>query len=156
VATWAEVEHEDPELAAAVQTRLQSHRHALLATLRADGSPRLSGIEVQFTLGELWMGTMGGSIKAADLQRDGRMALHSAPDAQDIPLGDAKLGGRAVEVTDQPTVDAWAASLGNEPPSPFHLFRVDVTDLSHLKAAGDHLVIEWWKEGDGHHKIERR
>ncbi|MCU1463215.1 MAG: pyridoxamine 5-phosphate oxidase [Acidimicrobiales bacterium] len=156
MATWADVERDAPELAAKVRERLQSHRHCLLATLRADGSPRLSGIEVQFALGELWMGMMGGSVKAADLRRDGRMALHSAPDEPEIPGGDAKLAGRADEVSDPATIAAWAASLGNEPPEPFHLFRVDIGDLSHLKAAGDHLVIEWWQEGRGYRTMNRR
>src|SRR5439155_6661555 len=80
VASWAEFEQAAQGLAANVQARFRSYRHCLLATLRADGSPRLSGIEVQFTQGHLWMGMMSGSMKARDLQRDGRMALHSVLD----------------------------------------------------------------------------
>ena len=63
---------------------------------------------------------------------------------------------RATEITDRPTIDAWAASLGNEPPGTFHLFRVDVAEASHLRAEGDHLVIEWWDEGTGYHSVNRQ
>ena len=156
MASWAEFEQAAQGLAANVQACFRSYRHCLLATLRADGSPRLNGIEVQFTQGHLWMGMMSGSMKARDLQRDGRMALHSVLDTPEVPVGDAKLGGRATEITDRPTIDAWAASLGNEPPGTFHLFRVDVAEASHLRAEGDHLVIEWWDEGTGYHSVNRQ
>jgi hypothetical protein len=64
--------------------------------------------------------------------------------------------GRAVEVADRPTIDAWAASLGGDPPGSFHLFRVDVTRVSLLQGRGDHLVIGWWREGEGFREVERR
>ncbi len=156
MATWSEVEAAAPELAAAVKERMQSHKHALLATLRRDGSPRLSGTEMQFTLGELWMGGMGGAWKAKDMRRDGRFALHSAPDTPEIPTGDAKLSGRGVEVLDQPTIDAWAGALGYPPPEPFHLFRLDVSEISLLRVDGDHLLITWWTESEGLKEVERR
>jgi hypothetical protein len=156
MATWGDVELAVPDLAAQVRERLLSHRHCLLATLRADGAPRLSGVEVQLVLGQLWIGMMGGSVKARDLQRDGRLALHSAPDAEDIAEGDAKLAGRATEVTDDETIAAWAAELAQPAPGPFHLFRVDVEEISLLRAAGDHLDIEWWSTGGGYRSVERR
>jgi hypothetical protein len=59
-------------------------------------------------------------------------------------------------VLDQATIDAWAATLGMDPPRPFHLFKVDVTEVSLLRAEGDHLVITWWREHDGLHEVERR
>jgi hypothetical protein len=40
-----------------------------LATLRRDGSPRISGTEVEFTDGQVWLGMMPGSLKALDLRR---------------------------------------------------------------------------------------
>ena len=67
----------------------------MLATLRRDGSPRISGIEVTFADGQLWLGMMPDSRKALDLQRDPRFALHSAPLDADLKDGDAKISGRA-------------------------------------------------------------
>src|ERR1051326_5850787 len=119
MASWGAVENEAGELASRVRDRFGAHRHALLATLAADGSPRISGIETQFVLAELWMGMMTGSHKVHDLQRDGRFALHSAPDAPDIPNGDATIRGVAVEVTDSDTIAAWAGQLGQDPPGEF-------------------------------------
>src|SRR5215213_7781883 len=99
MASWSEVEAAAPELVARARATMDAHKHKVLATLRRDGSPRVSGIEATFTDGELWLGMMPGSRKAHDLRRDPRLALHSATeDPPDDPTawpGDAKLTGRA-------------------------------------------------------------
>src|SRR5215218_11225308 len=104
MANWSEVEAAAPELAARVRATMDAYKHKVLATLRRDGSPRVTGIEATFTDGELWLGMMPGSRKAMDLRRDPRLALHSASlDPPEDPTtwpGDAKLAGRAVEVDD--------------------------------------------------------
>src|SRR4051812_49049254 len=84
MATWTDIEADAPELAATVRARFEAHGMGLLATLRRDGSPRISGIEPLFALGELWMGMMPGSRKAADVVRDPRFALHSATTDKDV------------------------------------------------------------------------
>jgi hypothetical protein len=161
MATWQEVVDQAPELAAEVQRRFDAHRHKTMATLRKDGSPRISGIEAAFKDGELWLGMMGGSQKARDLLRDPRLALHSASeDPPDDPAqsaqwtGDAKVAGRAVEVTDP----ARLAEFGPEPGEPFHLFRVDLTEavLTRVGDPPDHLVIEFWHAGQGLRRVERK
>ena len=158
--SWTEVEQAAPELAAAVKGRFEAHGLAMLATLRRGGGPRLSGIEVTFALGELWLGMMEGSRKTADLRRDPRLALHAATADKEVTQGDAKLSGRAVEVTDPEVFAALAAAADpdgtpEESPEPYALFRVDVTELSTLRVAGDHLVIEWWKEGGEPQSVDR-
>jgi hypothetical protein len=160
MSTWEEFAADAPEFARAVRSVLDAHTNKLLATLRRDGSPRISGIETAFRDGELWLGMMGGSRKALDLRRDPRLALHSAsPDPGDDPSrwqGDAKLAGRAVEVTDPATLKAFTSA--GQPPGPFHLFRVDVTEvvLTRVGDPADHLVIELWREGEGLRRFERR
>jgi len=67
--------------------------HKTIATLRRDGSPRISGTEYRFTEGELWFGSMHGAMKALDLRRDPRFALQSAPADPPGWDGDAKLAG---------------------------------------------------------------
>jgi hypothetical protein len=160
MASWSEVEAAAPELAERVVERFQSTGLGLLATLRADGSPRISGIEPLFALDELWLGMMHGSRKAADLQRDPRLALHNATEDKQVTNGDARISGRAVEITDEESFErfnrAFQGETGYSPPPPYHLFRVDVTELMFLKPGGDHLVIEWWKEGAGTNRVERR
>jgi general stress protein 26 len=163
VATWNEVTKAAPELAAAVQERFDAHTHKTLATLRADGSPRISGMEASFRDGEVWLGMMPDSHKARDLQRDPRFALHSATVDPEMAGGDAKLAGRAIEITDQRTIDWFAGQereeKGEAPPEPFHLFRVDVQEIVLTTLGGDppdHLVIETWRERRGVSRVERR
>ena len=161
MASWTEVEAAAPELAATVRQRFEAHGLGLVATLRRDGSPRISGVETLFALGELWMGMMPGSLKAADLQRDPRFALHNATTDKDVTDGDAKIAGTAVPVDDEAEfarfVEAFAAASGYPPPpGPFPLFKADVREVSTVKPAGDHLDIESWREGRGVRKVERK
>lgn len=156
MASWSKIIEDAPGLATQVQARFDAHRHKTMATLRRDGSPRISGVEANFRDGELWLGMMDRSLKALDLLRDERVAIHSATVDPDMAEGDAKISGRAIVVTD-PAVVA-AQTTGSEPPGPFHLFRVDVLDvvLIGLGEPPDHLVIESWHEGTGLKRVERR
>jgi Pyridoxamine 5'-phosphate oxidase len=164
MATWDEVTAAAPELARKARALFDAHRHKTMATLRRDGSPRISGTEAAFADGELWLGGMYKSMKALDLRRDPRLALHSAsvdPSGDDPTAweGDAKLAGRAEEITDPERKAAVTkATGGGEQPEPYHLFRVDVTELVVTRVGDppDHLVIEVWREGEGLRRIERR
>jgi hypothetical protein len=147
--SWADFQAIAPDLAAALQRRFAAHKHALLATLRRDTSPRISGIETTFREGELWLAMMPDSWKAADLRRDPRFALHAAPIDLDLVDGDAKVGGRAIEVTDAATVARYAAGLEQDfSPSDIGLFRTELTDASLTRVQGDWLVIDSWREGE--------
>ena len=120
MATWSEIEAAAPELAGRARAAFDAHKHKVLATLRRDGSPRISGIEATIADGELWLGMMPGSRKALDLRRDPRLALHSAsvdpPDDPTAWTGDAKLSGRAVEVDDPALLEKLGA--GDEAGAP--------------------------------------
>jgi hypothetical protein len=153
VASWREVEAEASELAARAREIFDAHRHKTMATLRRDGSPRISGIEAGFSDGELWFGSMPGAVKARDLQRDPRFALHSAPLDAKMAEGDAKLAGTAEEITDDEVKTRRSGS--DQPPGPYHLFRCDITDLVITSVSGDRLVIESWHEGRGVDRRER-
>src|SRR5215213_6153850 len=125
MASWSEVEAAAPELAARARATMDAHKHKVLATLRRDGSPRVSGIEATFTDGELWLGMIPWSRKAMDLRRDPRLALHSASvdPTEDDPSawpGDAKVAGRAVEVDDPALLERLGGRRGGRrrPPVP--------------------------------------
>jgi Pyridoxamine 5'-phosphate oxidase len=141
--SWSEFEAAAPELAAEVRRRLDAHTHKTLATLRRDGSPRISGTETQFRDGELWIGSMWQARKAQDLQRDPRFALHSGSDEPSDWTGDAKLAGIAEEVPD--------------PERQSHRFRLDLREVSTvgLNAERNGLVIEVWTPDRGVRTIER-
>ena len=76
MAAWKDVEQAEPGFAARVRQLFEAGRHKTIATVRADGSPRISGIECEFADGELRFGSMPGARKGADLRRDPRFALH--------------------------------------------------------------------------------
>ncbi len=150
MASWRELEEAEPEFAGRVRRLFDAHRHKTIATLRADGSPRISGIEAQFVDGELTFGSMPRSRKGADLLRDPRFALHSA--SEDPPegepagwSGDAKVAGRAVLV----------GELEGEVSG--QSFRADLDEvvLTGLNDAGTMLVIESWRPGRGLRRVER-
>jgi hypothetical protein len=154
VARWSDVEREAPDLAARARALFEAHTHKTMATLRKDGSPRISGIELEFRDGDVWFGSMWKAVKALDLQRDPRYAIHSGSDDPNDWKGDAKIAGRAEEVTDRGT----AEGEGDEDsPEPSHSFRLDVTELSvvALDEPRKHLVIESWHEGRGVTKRQR-
>jgi hypothetical protein len=154
MSTWSEFTAEAPELAERVRERLQAHKHLTIATLRRDGSPRISGTEVQLTGGELWIGSMWQALKARDLQRDGRFALHSGTDEPDEFAGDAKVAGVAEEITDPEVVQEHNGEVTS---GPSHLFRLDVREASVVRhnEAGDALLIEIWRPGEAVRRIER-
>ncbi len=156
VARWIVVEEEAPDLVGLARRYLDAHVHKTLATLRRDGAPRISGIELTFASGDAWLGMMWQSAKARDLRRDARFALHSGSDDPPAWTGDATLSGTAHEVDDPA---ALVAVLGDEAPAgPAHLFRLDVTALSVVRLGdpADHLVVETWREGKGESRRERR
>jgi general stress protein 26 len=165
MARWAELEAAEPEFAARVRRLLDGHKHKTMATLRRDGSPRISGTETTFSGGDLWIGSMPGAVKARDLQRDPRIALHSgSPDADEADPGawpgDAKLAGRAVEITDPAELDAfWRSYDGPRPPDVHesHLFRIEPAEvvLTRVDGAEGVLVIESWHEGRGYRRRTR-
>jgi hypothetical protein len=152
MASFSQLEKEEPDFAARVKAAFDAHVHKILATLRTDGAPRVSGIETRFTDGELWLAGMTGSVKFVDLRRDPRMALHSGSDDPDTFSADAKVSGRAVEITER----AELARFNGEPEAPegapsFELFRIDLEQvvLTALSEAKDALVITSWRPGQG-------
>ncbi|MCV2491226.1 pyridoxamine 5'-phosphate oxidase family protein [Geodermatophilus sp. YIM 151500] len=157
MASFADVETEEPEFAVRVRAAFDAHRHKILATLRADGAPRVSGIEAAIAGGELWLAGMPRSVKFADLRRDPRMALHSGSDEPDGWSADAKVSGQAVEVVDVAGRARFAAATGTPADGDYELFRIDLDQvvLTGLNAERSALVIASWRPGRGLTRVER-
>jgi hypothetical protein len=153
--SWSDFEAAAPGLATRVRARLDAHTHKTLATVRSDGSPRISGTECRIAEGELWIGSMWGARKARDLQRDPRFALHSGSADPPEWEGDAKLAGIAEEITDPELVRRHNGAAAEQGPS--HLFRLDVREVSTvgLNDARDGIVIEVWTPESGVREIRR-
>jgi hypothetical protein len=152
MATWQEIEKDAPEFAERVRARFAAGTNKTIATLRKDGSPRISGTELEFKDGEVTLGMMDGGRKLADVRRDPRVAVHSPtiePPSNPVEwLGEAKLAGRAVETP--PPAEGAQDGAG--------YFRIDVTEVSlvHVGDPADHLVIESWHEGSGYRRRTRK
>ncbi|KUO21052.1 pyridoxamine 5'-phosphate oxidase family protein [Streptomyces dysideae] len=144
---WAAFTTTEPALAKTVEERFAAYTHHVLATLRKDGSPRTTGLEVRFLDGELWLGMMPDSLKALDLRRDPRFALQANPgDGTGMGGGDVRIAGRAVEVEDPQVKAAYTKEV--EPPEPFHLFRTELTEVVRTYVEDDkYLVVQVWKPG---------
>jgi Pyridoxamine 5'-phosphate oxidase len=155
VASWQAIEESEPEFAGRVRRLFDAGRHKTIATLRADGSPRISGIECEFTDGELRFGSMAGARKGADLTRDPRFALHGPtfhPEdgrESDWP-GEAKIAGRAI-----PDGPVATGEPGEQPDG--EMFVADIAEVvvTALDAGATRLVVEWWTPGRGLRRVER-
>ncbi len=155
VARWHEIEQAEPEFAARVRQLFDAGRHKTIATLRADGSPRISGIECEFVDGDLRFGSMTGARKGADLARDSRFALHGPtfhPEAgkeREWP-GEAKVAGQAIA----------AGSVGEggdaeQPDGEGFVADINEVVVTALNAQATSLVVESWTPGRGLQRVER-
>jgi hypothetical protein len=149
MARWSDLVEAKPEFARRVQRLFDAGRHKTIATLRADGSPRISGIECEFADGDLRFGSMPGARKAADLRRDPRFALHGPtfhPEEGNESAwpGEAKIAGRAVLVE--------SAEDGGA-----DMFTADIAEavITGLNADATRLVIESWTLEGGLVRTER-
>src|SRR5689334_16621195 len=144
MATWKQIEESEPAFAARVRELFEAGRHKTIATIRADGSPRISGIECELADGELRFGSMSGARKGADLARDPRFALHGPTfhpvegHEADWP-GEAKVAGRAVAAGPVTTDGEGEAPDGEA-------FVADITEvvITHLDPGATKLVVESW------------
>jgi hypothetical protein len=146
---WVDLETDAPRLAARARARLLDPGVVLVATVRRDGTPRLSPVEPLLLDGDLWLSMMWQSRKAADLLSDDRVLVHSIVNGPGGNEGEVKVRGRAVPVDDTERrlryCDA-VQSLGWRPIEPyFHLFFVDIFDVTsiHYDKSGDQHVARW-------------
>ena len=156
---WGAIEDAEPEFAARVRQLFDAGRHKTIATVRADGSPRISGIEAKFIEDDLWIGSMPGSRKGADLERDPRFALHSGSDDPPEWGGDAKLSGVVEAITDEDRkVEIFKAMGAEEVSADSALYRADVRELAvtRLTEAKDELAVAWWTEAGGERRLTRK
>jgi hypothetical protein len=140
LASWAEFESAEPIFAARVRKLMTSRKHLTMATLRKDGSPRISGTEIQIREGQVTIGSMTDSLKSLDLRRDPRIAIHGPtndPTKSGGWRGEAKIAGRAIEIP--------SGHGGNA-------FRIEIEEaaITSLSATRDSLAIESWTPKRGY------
>ena len=152
---WKDIEQAAPAFAERVRQLFDAGRHKTIATLRADGSPRISGIECEFVDGDLRFGSMPGARKGADLRRDPRFALHGPTfhpvegKEGDWP-GEAKIAGRAI-----PAGPVNPDGAADQPDGEMFVADVSEVVITGLNAEATKLVVESWTVSRGHQRIER-
>jgi len=148
--SWQKFQEQAPELAALGEELIERTGMVMLGTLRKDGSPRISPVEILFNGGQLYLGMMWRSKKALDLLRDPRCTVHSSTSDRDGSQGDFKLFGKAVEVNDLEVrrryCDAVHEKIGWQPEEPeFHLFSIDVESAALVEFKDEKMSHRVWK-----------
>jgi hypothetical protein len=147
---WAEFEQSAPDLAQQGRERFERTHVALLGTLRADGSPRISPIEPFLIANRLVIGVMR-SAKGNDLARDARCTLHSSITDINGSEGEFKVFGRAVPVLERDLAgadaDAW---WHGRPTASSALYSIDITGATFVSwdsRGGQMSVRNWSAQG---------
>lgn len=97
MASWSEFAAAAPEMAAIGEQLLERFHITYLATVRADGSPRVHPVSPFIVDGRLFVATPQGSPKARDQLRDGRYVIHMLPGKDDAEF---RIRGQATAVVD--------------------------------------------------------
>jgi hypothetical protein len=137
--------------------RISATRVALLGTLRADASPRISPVEPYLVAGQLLVGAMAWSRKAVDLLRDPRYVLHNAVTGPDSGEGELKLYGSAAEVSHDlrcAAADAWWTGY---PPDKAIVFSLGIERAVFIVWDTAHglMTVRRWSPGSGYTHASR-
>jgi Pyridoxamine 5'-phosphate oxidase len=153
---WEQFTREAPGIAEVfVRRHAATGNLCMLATLRADGSPRISPMEPRISDGRLVLVGMPNTSKFRDLERDPRFELHTATVDPYVGDGDAKVWGVARNLQDRDfharfTKDLFDESgmdLREQEFDPF--FVGDLAGASSVEFRDGQLTITTWKPGQG-------
>jgi hypothetical protein len=160
--TWAEFTASAPRIAAIFTRRMVATGNlCMLATLRADGSPRISPIEPRVFEDELWIIGMPSTTKFRDLDRDPRFCLHTATVDTHVTDGDAKLFGLVEHVSDRALHQRFAVALFEDTGfdlrgqefDRFH--RAALSSASAVEVGDGHMDVTIWKPGQPEYVIRK-
>lgn len=143
-----------PAIAARITERFRDSGIALLGTVRSDGSPRVSPVEVSLLDGDLFVGMMPGSAKQLDVEREPRCALLTpVADRTDL-AGEGKLFAVASPVRGErgaallgrmaEGIDVDPAELAGSP-----VYEVLVRAAAWQQVEGEEFVTWSWDPGRG-------
>ena len=126
MSTWADFERAAPDLAAAARRLLlrSGPGEALLATVRDGNPPRIHPVNVEIVGGRLYVFAIARTPKSADLETDGRFALHNHVD-QAVP-SEFSIRGRARAVHDKEARSAAAAAWSFTIDETYRLFELSI------------------------------
>jgi hypothetical protein len=146
MASWSEFASASPRLAEAIRELVHQYGPGLgyLATVRADGGPRVHPVSPVITEGGLYCFVIN-SPKRRDLERDGRYALHAFPPEESDD--EAYLAGHARPVTDQERVERLARTMRAAPQVDWRLFEFTVDVAMVARHGGDEAGVRIAERG---------
>ena len=169
MATWTSFADEAPEIATLAEQRIAASGLLIMATVRRDGFPRISPVEP--TLADdrlvlhddkLWLGMMPGAAKSLDLQRDGRLGLHTATADKMVTEGDVKMWGTATQISDRATLEKMADDIFVSVGHRFEVGTFDAFDIDLLGASAvtvdteaEVMLVRTWRPGAGVSRVEK-
>ena len=147
---WADFEAAAPELAAVGLAGFREQNLCLVGTLRADGWPRVSPCEIYLVDGDLLLGMMRDSKKAADLVRDARLTVMTPQCDREAKRGDFRIYGRGIPITDPERrrrfADVLYEAIQWRPLDPYPLHAVDIESASYISFGDQHRLLRWTRE----------
>jgi pyridoxamine 5'-phosphate oxidase-like protein len=147
---WSDFQRAAPELAGFFERRLKETGICLLATLRADGWPRISPSEAYIVEAEVMLGMMWQSYKARDLMRDPRITVATPQCDIDGKPGDLKLYGSVAEVADATLrkrhADIEEAATHWRPTEPYHLYSLEIQRAGFISFGEQRKLARWTQE----------
>lgn len=143
--SWNDLEIAQPEMAAFGAERFRRFGVAYLATIRADGSPRVHPVTPIVGSGRLFLFMEPTSPKGHDLLRDGRYAMHCSVSNSSGESGEFFVAGRA-RLIDEPATRQRAAELATYTPADrYVLFELDVERASSTRYTDGQPIHRQWK-----------
>ena len=127
--SWGAFAQAEPELATFVAERLRA-APCYLATVRADGSPRVHPVTPIMTSDGLYLFMEPTSPKGADLRARAGFALHNAVPDNNGAGGEASVRGTGHPIDDDAAVRATVvAAASYEPDDRYVLFELRPTEV---------------------------
>jgi hypothetical protein len=127
MSTWGEFRVEHPALAAFGAERL-GYAPAYLATVRADGAPRVHPVTPVIGDDHLFLFMEPTSPKGRDLRERGSYALHSAVPDMKGTGGEFRMSGTATLVDDQELRALAVAAASYSPAERYILFELHIAE----------------------------
>jgi hypothetical protein len=157
---WSSFIAAAPELAADVRQTLERYGFAFVGTVRRDGSPRISPVEVHILGGQLFVVLIPHTAKAHDLDRDARVTLQTPISSASDPGVEVKLRGRALSVLDSDERASMAASVaatsGWQPGDQWRYCELLLSSVALLDWVEGDMLLQRWTADHGLRVPERR
>lgn len=122
-----------------------------MATVRADGRPRVSGTNIYITDGMMWLGMMPAAARRHDLEARTWCSVHSAPLNAELPHGEGDVRVDAdVRRLDDAESHRLLHAIGRGDDSVTGVyFELLIRSMSLIEVDGDELAVTSWSPSEG-------